>query len=138
MEEFLGLLLLGLCTAAFCGAICARILDSRWPDLSTLTRLFLVSLAPVLVWVAFQALILPIILSDPAAHAGFVRQWRLYLWEVVLKQALKLWACGIFCAGLMVFFCEILKAMNAVFMGPRMSEVAIRKLLIWSEGSSRL
>jgi len=104
MEEFLGLLLLGLCTAAFCGAICARILDSRWPDLSTLTRLFLVSLAPVLVWVAFQALILPIILSDPAAHAGFVRQWRLYLWEVVLKQALKLWACGIFCAVLMVFF----------------------------------
>lgn len=104
MKNHLLLWTLGLLTAAFVTAIAARLIDrllSGWP---LARRMALASLATPIVWVAFQALILPIVLANPKVHAGFLRQWPAYLLEVVLQPAMKLWVCGALCAAALTFF----------------------------------
>jgi hypothetical protein len=94
----------GLCTAALVTAIGARLLDRMRADWPLSRRLILASLATPLGWIAFQGMILPFVVSDPKAHAGFMRRWPLYLQDVVLTPALGLWVCGLFCAAVLAYF----------------------------------
>jgi hypothetical protein len=103
MGQHLMLWELGLFAASFATAIGAAFLDRVRPNWALWQRLGLASLAAPLGWMAFQAVILPFILTDPEAHAGFVRQWPLYLREVVLTPASKLWICGALCSGFLAW-----------------------------------
>jgi hypothetical protein len=104
MNDHVMLWAVGLCTAAFVTAIGARVLDRICPDWPLSRRLFVASFATPFGWVVFQAIILPIVAPDPKAHAGLLRQWPLYLQDVVLTPALGLWVCGLFCAAVLAYF----------------------------------
>jgi hypothetical protein len=103
MQSHLLLWMLGLCTASVATAASARLLDSLKPEWAAWQRFVLASLGTPVAWIGFQAVILPLILTDPEAHAGFLRQWPLYLREVVLTPASKLWVCGALCSGFLAW-----------------------------------
>jgi uncharacterized membrane protein YhdT len=104
MSDYLLLPALGLCIASILTVVGARLVQRAGRHLPLPLWFIVVSLATPLVWIAFQAVILAIILPDPDVHAGLVRKWPLYLREVVFGIAWKLWICGAVCtAGLALF-----------------------------------
>jgi hypothetical protein len=103
MQSHLLLWLVRLCMASVITVASARKLHRLRPSSPAWQAFLLASLASPLAWVAFQAAILPFVLADPEAHAGFVKRWPLYLREVVFDQAAKLWVCGALCAGFLAW-----------------------------------
>lgn len=104
MYDFLLLPAVGLSIASFFTALGDRFLAKRLPDWTLGRRLMLASLAMPLVWTAFQAFTLAIILPQPGVYAGLMSKWPLYLRDVLFGIAFKLWICGAICAAVLACY----------------------------------
>jgi hypothetical protein len=104
MYDFLLLPALGLITASFFTAIGDRFLATKLPGWPLGRRLALASLATPTAWIASQALVLAIILPQPSVYTGLMSKWPLYLQDVLIGIALKLWICGAICAAVLACY----------------------------------
>ena len=93
-----------LCMACVLTVLVAQRLDRAGVDLPLPLWFLIVSLSLPMIWLGLQAVVVRRILSDPNAHARFISSWPLYVQEVLLLPAFKLWICGALCAAVLAYF----------------------------------
>ena len=93
-----------LCMACLLTVLVAQRLDRAGFDLPLPLWFLIVSLPLPMVWFGLQAVAVRRILSDPKVHAKFIASWPLYVQEVLLLPAFKLWICGAVCAAVLAYF----------------------------------
>lgn len=91
MADYLLMPTIGLSVASMFTLVGAKLVErARW-NLPPALWFFVVSVSSPLAWFVIQALILGIILTDPAVRAGLVHNQRSYLRDVLFGIGLKLW-----------------------------------------------
>lgn len=104
MADYLLMPTIGLSVASMFTLVGARLVERAGWNLPPALWFFVVSVSSPLAWFVIQALILGIILPDPAVRAGLVHNEPSYLRDVLFGIGLKLWVCGAVCTAALAFF----------------------------------
>ena len=104
MADYLLMPTIGLSVASMFTLVGAKLVERAGWNLPPALWFFVVSLSSPLAWFVIQALILGIILPNPAVRAGLVHNEPSYLRDVLFGIGLKLWVCGAVCTAALAFF----------------------------------